>query len=201
MTNHPLPSIITVQQHIMREQKRFPGASGENFLFCLSGITLATKMIQAQVRRAGLTDVLGEHGDINVQGEIQQKLDVISNEALVHCLSARESIGVLASEENENPMLVHKGSKEAKYAVVFDPLDGSSNIDVNVSVGTTFSILRKPDDVSGDNPEAWVLQPGSKQIAAGYVCIRILNHSSIQCGARCAWVYFRPCHWCLCFKP
>ena len=152
----------------MREQKRFPGASGE-FSFLLSGITLATKMIQAQVRRAGLTDVLGEHGDINVQGEIQQKLDVISNEALVHCLSARESIGVLASEENENPMLVHQGSKEAKYAVVFDPLDGSSNIDVNVSVGTTFSILRKPDDVSGDNPEAWVLQPGSKQIAAGYV--------------------------------
>ena len=161
-------SIITVQQHIMREQKRFPGASGE-FSFLLSGITLATKMIQAQVRRAGLTDVLGEHGDINVQGEIQQKLDVISNEALVHCLSSRESIGVLASEENENPMIVHEGSDEAKYAVVFDPLDGSSNIDVNVSVGTTFSILRKPDDASGENPESWVLQPGSKQIAAGYV--------------------------------
>jgi len=161
-------SIITAQQHIMREQKRFPGASGE-FSFLLSGITLATKMIQAQVRKAGLTDVLGEHGEINVQGEIQQKLDVISNEALVHCLSSRESIGVLASEENEEPMLVHKGSDEAKYAVVFDPLDGSSNIDVNVSVGTTFSILRKPDDVAMDNPEQWVLQPGSKQVAAGYV--------------------------------
>ena len=66
-------------------------------------------------------------------------------------------------------MLVHKGSAEAKYAVVFDPLDGSSNIDVNVSVGTTFSILRKPDDVAMDNPEQWVLQPGSKQVAAGYV--------------------------------
>ena len=105
-------SIITVQQHIMREQKRFPGASGE-FSFLLSGITLATKMIQAQVRRAGLTDVLGEHGDINVQGEVQQKLDILSNEALVHCLSARESIGVLASEENENPMIVHEGSDEA----------------------------------------------------------------------------------------
>jgi fructose-1,6-bisphosphatase I len=88
---------------------------------------------------------------------------------LVHCLSSRESIGVLASEENEEPMLVHKGSDEAKYAVVFDPLDGSSNIDVNVSVGTTFSILRKPDGVAMDNPEQWVLQPGSKQIAAGYV--------------------------------
>lgn len=161
-------SIITVQQHIMREQKRFPGASGE-FSFLLSGITLATKMISAQVRRAGLNDVLGEYGEVNVQGEIQQKLDVLSNEALVHCLSSRESIGVLASEENEKPMIVHEGSEEAKYAVVFDPLDGSSNIDVNVSVGTTFSILRKPDEVSEDNPEAWVLQSGSKQIAAGYV--------------------------------
>ena len=115
-------SIITVQQHIMREQKRFPGASGE-FSFLLSGITLATKMIQAQVRRAGLTDVLGEHGDINVQGEVQQKLDILSNEALVHCLSARESIGVLASEENENPMIVHEGSEEAKIcAAVHDEL-------------------------------------------------------------------------------
>jgi fructose-1,6-bisphosphatase I len=88
---------------------------------------------------------------------------------LVHCLSARESIGVLASEENEQPLLVHKGSSDANYAVVFDPLDGSSNIDVNVSVGTTFSILRRPEKVTLNDPERWVLQPGSKQIAAGYV--------------------------------
>ena len=161
-------SIITVQQHIMREQKRFPGASGE-FSFLLSGITLATKMIQAQVRRAGLTDVLGEHGDINVQGEVQQKLDILSNEALVHCLSARESIGVLASEENENPMIVHEGSEEAKYAVVFDPLDGSSNIDVNVSVGTIFSIYRRVTAVGTPVLEEDFLQKGSEQVAAGYI--------------------------------
>jgi len=160
--------ILTVQQHILQEQKRFPGASGE-FSWLLSGITMATKLIQAQVRRAGLTNILGEHGEINVQGERQQKLDVYANEALVHCLSARESIGVLASEENEQPLLVHKGSENANYAVVFDPLDGSSNIDVNVSVGTTFSILRRPEGARLDDPESWVLQPGSKQIAAGYV--------------------------------
>ena len=160
--------IITVQQHILQEQQRFPGASGE-FSWLLSGITMATKMIQAKVRRAGLTDILGEQGQVNVQGEVQQKLDVYSNEVLVHCLSARESIGVLASEENERPLLVHRGSENANYAVVFDPLDGSSNIDVNVSVGTTFSILRRPKGVSLDEPEQWVLQPGSKQIAAGYV--------------------------------
>jgi len=160
--------IITVQQHILQEQKRFPGASGE-FSWLLSGITMATKLIQAKVRRAGLIDILGEQGDVNVQGEVQQKLDVYSNEMLVHCLSARETIGVLASEENEKPLLVHKGSENAKYAVVFDPLDGSSNIDVNVSVGTTFSILRRPDGVGLNDPERWVLQPGSQQVAAGYV--------------------------------
>lgn len=168
MTEENQTPLLTVQQHILQEQKRFPGASGE-FSWLLSGITMATKLIQAKVRRAGLSDVLGEHGDVNVQGEVQQKLDVYSNEVLVQCLSARESIGVLASEENEEPILVHKGSEKAKYAVVFDPLDGSSNIDVNVSVGTTFSILRRPEGVSLDSPEPWVLQPGSKQIAAGYV--------------------------------
>lgn len=160
--------IMTVQQHILQEQKRFPGASGE-FSWLLSGITLAAKLIQAKVRRAGLNEILGAAGNENVQGEIQQKLDIYSNEMLGHCLSVRESIGVLASEENEKPILVHNRSPEAKYAVVFDPLDGSSNIDVNVSVGTTFSILRRPEGSDVDDASAWVLQPGSKQIAAGYV--------------------------------
>ena len=160
--------LITVQQHILQEQKRFLGASGE-FSWLLSGITMATKLIQAKVRRAGLTDILGEKGNVNVQGEAQQKLDVYSNEVLIHCLSARESIGVLASEENEQPLLVHRGSENANYAVVFDPLDGSSNIDVNVSVGTTFSILRRPPGASLNEADQWVLQPGSEQIAAGYV--------------------------------
>jgi fructose-1,6-bisphosphatase I len=160
--------ILTIQQHILQEQKRFPGASGE-FSWLLSGITLATKMIQARVRRAGLSDILGDAGEINVQGEAQQKLDVYANEAMMHCLSARASIGVLASEENEHPRMSAHCSRDAKYAVVFDPLDGSSNIDVNVSVGTTFSILRRPEGADCDDPIEWVLQPGSKQVAAGYV--------------------------------
>ena len=160
--------IITVEQHILQEQKRFPGSSGE-FSWLLSGITLATKMVQARVRRAGLTDILGAAGDINVQGEIQQKLDVYANEALIHCLSSRSSIGVVASEENEQPQILGHCSAAANYAVVFDPLDGSSNIDVAVSVGTTFSVLRRPDGATCDEPEKWVLQPGTRQIAAGYV--------------------------------
>lgn len=162
------PPIMTVQQHILEEQQRFPGASGE-FSWLLSGITLATKMIQAQVRRAGLTDLMGALGSINVQGEVQQKLDVYANEVLMHCLSVRESIGILASEENELPIAVARGARNAKYAVVFDPLDGSSNIDVNISVGTTFSILRKPDDADETDCMKWLLQPGTQQVAAGYV--------------------------------
>jgi fructose-1,6-bisphosphatase I len=161
--------IITIQQHILQEQKRFPGASGE-FSWLLSGITLATKMVQARVRRAGLTDILGEAGgEANIQGEIQQKLDVYANEALMHCLGARASVGVLASEENEHARVTAHDPEKANYAVVFDPLDGSSNIDVNVSVGTTFSILRRPEGIDPRDAAAWVLQPGSRQIAAGYV--------------------------------
>ena len=137
--------IVTVQQHILQEQLRFPGASGE-FSWLLSGITLATKMIQAKVQRAGLSDILGEQGQVNVQGEIQQKLDVYANEVLLHNLSVRESIGILASEENEQPITIQHANPGAKYAVIFDPLDGSSNIDVGVSVGTTFSILKRPAD-------------------------------------------------------
>src|SRR5262245_20824117 len=164
--------IVTIQQHILQEQKRFPGASGE-FSWLLSAITLATKMIQARVRRAGLSDILGAVGEgaasqVNVQGEVQQKLDVYANEVLMHCLSTRASVGVLASEENEHPKILAHSSANANYAVVFDPLDGSSNIDVNVSVGTTFSILRRPEEEAAD-PARWVLQPGRVQVAAGYV--------------------------------
>lgn len=162
------PRITTVQQHILNEQSRFPGASG-NFSWLLSGITLAAKMINAEVSRAGLTNLLGAHGDINVQGEVQQKLDVYANEVMGECLSHRETIGILASEENERPVLIHKESPNANYAVIFDPLDGSSNIDVNVSVGTTFSVLHRPHGEDWNDPDKWIMQPGNKQVAAGYV--------------------------------
>ena len=160
--------LITIQQHILTEQQRFPGATGE-FSFLLSGITLATKRIQSKVRQAGLSEILGSDGNENVQGEVQQHLDVYANEVLIHGLSSRDSVGVLASEENEHPIVVQHLSPNAKYAVVFDPLDGSSNIDVNVSVGTTFSIFRRPDGVNINSPDRWILQPGRKQIGAGYV--------------------------------
>lgn len=159
---------ITVQQHIIDEQQKFPHASGE-FSFLLSGITLACKIIQAEVRRAGITDILGVAGSENIQGEQQQKLDVFANNAMIESLSSRPSVGILASEENEHPIVVSHPSESAKYGVIFDPLDGSSNIDVNVSVGTTFSIFRKPDDADYRDPLPWILQPGKQQVGAGYV--------------------------------
>jgi fructose-1,6-bisphosphatase I len=160
--------LITVQQHIFDEQRRYhPEATGE-FSWLLSGITLATKIITAEVRRAGLAGILGSTGRRNVQGETVQKLDVLANQALLDCLGSRGNVGVMASEENEEPVVVHSDPRRGKYVVVFDPLDGSSNIDVNVSVGTIFSILRREPDPDRD-PPADVLQPGRRQLAAGYV--------------------------------
>jgi fructose-1,6-bisphosphatase I len=161
--------IVTIQQHIMFEQRRrHPEARGR-FSWLLSGLTLATKMIEAKIRRYGLTDdVVGSAGATNVQGETQQKLDVYANQALLHCLGVRDSVAALVSEENEEPLVFDRSPEAGEYIIVFDPLDGSSNIDVNVNVGTIFSILRKPPTV-GSDVSAAVLQPGAKQVAAGYV--------------------------------
>ena len=157
--------LISFQQHIVQEQTLHD--SPVELQWLLSGIILATKLIQSQVRRAGLIDVLGTVGETNVQGEVQQKLDVYANETLINCFRMRVSVGVIASEENEHPIVLKHNSPDAQYAIVFDPLDGSSNIDVAVTIGTTFSIFRRPENAN--DPLQWILQPGRKQIAAGYV--------------------------------
>src|SRR6478752_5839145 len=168
--NDPHLQLLTVQQHILEEQRRHhPGASGE-FSWLLSGITLATKIVAAQVRRAGLSGIIGVTRDVNVQGETVQKLDVIANKTLLQFLGNRGNVAIMASEENEDPIIVERDRMHGKHVVVFDPLDGSSNIDVNVSVGTIFSVLRRDPDPTGKRDVmADVLQAGYKQIAAGYV--------------------------------
>ncbi len=158
--------ITTVQQHIQQQQQAFGGRG--TFSYLLSGMTLATKMIQARIRRAALMDALGSAGDVNVQGEVQQKLDVYANQALLESLAGRDGVAMLVSEENEEPVVFDCAPGTGRYIVVFDPLDGSSNIDVNMSVGTIFSILRRPDGFENDHAGA-ALQPGYKQVAAGYV--------------------------------
>src|SRR3954464_14718763 len=163
-----VPLIITAEQHILQEQQTHFPESDATFSSLLSSITLATKMIQAKVRSAGLQEILGSAGDKNVQGEVQQKLDVYANQALLHCLGLGGSVAVLVSEENEEPVTFDRAPETGKYVVFFDPLDGSSNIDVNVSVGTIFSIFPGPAKTTEDVNTA-VLQPGCQQIAAGYV--------------------------------
>ena len=159
--------IKTFQQHLAQQQTTPETA---DLPWILSGITLATKMIEARIRRAGLTDTLGAAGATNVQGEQQQKLDVYANEAMLHCLGVRDNVIALVSEENDEPITFQRGTNGAggRYIIVFDPLDGSSNIDVNVSVGTIFSIYHRPEGSSGDAAEA-ILAPETRQLAAGYV--------------------------------
>ena len=159
--------IVTVQAHILQQERRYPEASGQ-FSWILSALSISAKMIAAHVRRARLDDVLGTVGHQNVQGEQQQKLDVIANDILLRTLGGREGVAIVASEENEEPVILRSDdSSERKYCVLFDPLDGSSNLDVCGAVGTIFSILRK--DRRSPKAADSLLQPGVQQIAAGYV--------------------------------
>src|SRR2546422_3659227 len=165
MTDNPL--ITTVERHFLERKGRNPHAT-EEFSWLLSGITLATKIISAYVQRAGLLEIMGATGRINVQGEEVQKLDDFANETLVRCLGYRGTIGILVSEEDDEPHVIQEAGS-GKYIVLFDPLDGSSNINANVSIGTIFSILHRNPDHDGKDVMAHILQPGCNQVAAGYV--------------------------------
>jgi fructose-1,6-bisphosphatase I len=166
--DRPAPRhIVTLQSHILQQQQRYPEATG-TLSWILSALSISAKMIAAQVRRARLEDVLGSMGEQNVQGETQQKLDVIANDILLATLGGRDGVAIVASEENEEPVILRESTDgETRYCVLFDPLDGSSNLDICGSVGTIFSILRK--DRRSSKAEDSLLQPGVRQVAAGYV--------------------------------
>jgi fructose-1,6-bisphosphatase I len=164
--DHASP-LITIQSHLLQEQSRVPGATG-TLSWILSAMSISAKIIANKVRCARLEDVLGEAGSGNVQGEQQQKLDVISNNVLLRLLGGREGVAIVASEENEEPVIIRNDpTGEHRYCVLFDPLDGSSNLDVCGGVGTIFSILRH--DYSAADAQSALLQPGREQVAAGYV--------------------------------
>jgi fructose-1,6-bisphosphatase I len=160
-------SVTTIERFIFDQEHRYPEATGElsNLLY---DIALAAKIIAAAIRRAGLVNILGAAGNRNVQGEEQQKLDVIANETFKNCLNHTGRVCVMGSEEDEDIIPVPPEYPVGKYAVLFDPLDGSSNIDVNAAVGTIFSIYRRIS-MEGRGTAADVLQPGCKQVASGYV--------------------------------
>ena len=159
--------LVTLQSHILAEEAAHPDATGA-FSWILSALSISAKVISNKMRRARLEDVLGSLGSDNVQGETQQKLDVIANEVLLRTLAGREGCAIVASEENEEALILRdEKDGDRKYCVLFDPLDGSSNLDVCGGVGTIFSILRH--DRRADSAEASLLQPGTEQVAAGYI--------------------------------
>jgi len=160
--------LITLGQFIIEKQAHFPYAKGE-LSRLLRDIGIAAKIVNREVNKAGLMDILGSAGNTNIQGESQQKLDVYANNQFISALSSGGECCIVASEENEDIILINSAvSKSAKYIVAIDPLDGSSNIDVNVPVGTIFSIYRRKS-TNGSPGLDDVLQKGTEQVASGYI--------------------------------
>lgn len=161
-----MENVTTLGEFIIDKQADFPGSSGE-FSRILSAVRLASKIVSQEVNKAGLLhDILGAAGSENIQGEQQQKLDVYANNRFINALSNRDVICGIASEENDDFIRVND---DAKYIIAMDPLDGSSNIDVNVSIGTIFSIYRRVSEPGTPVTMEDFLQPGTAQLAAGYV--------------------------------
>ncbi len=161
---------VTVGEFIVDTQNNFPGSSGE-LSKILSAIKLASKIVSHEINKAGLAaDIIGSVGSENIQGEEQQKLDLYANEKFINALSARGVICGVASEENESYIAFNNEvNNTAKYVVLMDPLDGSSNIDVNVSVGTIFSVFKRKSNDTEPVDISDFLQKGDDQVAAGYI--------------------------------
>jgi len=158
----------TIERHLLEGQLRAPGATGA-LTGLLQQITLCAKIIGSRVNMAGLAGELGLTGKTNVQGEEVQKLDEFANSTLIRTLSKGGRVCMLGSEEVEEPVPVPDGYPSGKYAVLFDPLDGSSNIDVNVSIGTIFSIHERKSPAGTPGHVSDLLRVGHEQVAAGYV--------------------------------
>ncbi len=161
------PSLVTIERHIIEQQKEYPQATGE-FSALLYDIAFAAKLIAREVNKAGLVDILGFTGEENVQGEQVAKLDEFANDIIFKALDHTGRLCCMASEEVKDIIPIPEQFKCGKYVLLYDPLDGSSNIDANVSIGTIFSIHRKISSGERGTLED-CLQPGYKQVAAGYV--------------------------------
>ncbi|PIM97382.1 Fructose-1,6-bisphosphatase [Handroanthus impetiginosus] len=170
--------LMTITRFVLNEQSKHPGSRGD-FTILLNHIVLGCKFVCSAVNKAGLAKLIGLAGDTNVQGEEQKKLDVLSNEVFIKALVSSGRTSILVSEEDEEATFVEP-SKRGKYCVVFDPLDGSSNIDCGVSIGTIFGIYMVKDGEPTIND---VLQPGKNMLAAGYCmygssCMFVLSTGS-----------------------
>lgn len=161
--------LITLNAHIRQEEELHPEATGK-FSSLLSDLTLAMRIIAWEVRRAGLNDILGFTENINYHGEQVKKLDDYSNNVIFRAMDHCGHLCVMASEESNGLIKIPKKYKKGKYVLVYDPLDGSSNIDVNITIGSVFSIYRRVSEDDGEDGHLYdILQPGVNQIASGYV--------------------------------
>ncbi|CAN5541766.1 class 1 fructose-bisphosphatase [soil metagenome] len=160
--------LTTLDQFIVERQSEVPGSTGQ-FSRLLRDLVLAAKVVGRDVRKAGLVDLFGDTGEVNVQGEIQKKLDKLAHDELVRALRRGGEVCLIGSEEHAEAIPIQLDDCSGKYIVLFDPLDGSSNVDVNVSIGTIFSIYSTPEGQHRAPMLDDCLQPGSKQVAAGYV--------------------------------
>jgi fructose-1,6-bisphosphatase I len=156
----------TLERYILEQQRHVAGATGE-FTRLFEQLAVAGKIIGSRVNKAGLAGVLGATGEVNVQGEQVQKLDQFANNVMIHSLQGGGQVCLMASEEVDDPIPIPTRYPRGRYVLMFDPLDGSSNIDINISIGTIFSVHQRVSD--GEPTLADCLQAGSKQVAAGYI--------------------------------
>jgi fructose-1,6-bisphosphatase I len=169
ITDRLTKRFITLGQFIIERQSDFPFAKGE-LSRLLRDIGIAAKIVNREVNKAGLVDIIGDYGETNIQGEDVKKLDVYANEQFINALRSGGECLAVASEENEDLVDVESAvSMNAQYVVCIDPLDGSSNIDVNVNIGTIFSIYRRREGVDGPTTLSEFMQKGTEQVAAGYI--------------------------------
>jgi fructose-1,6-bisphosphatase I len=159
--------IITIERFIIEREHEIPGATGE-FSKLLTDLALASKIVWREVSKAGLVDIIGSTGKVNISGDVVQKLDEFANEIFINVMQKGGHLCVMASEESKGLIEIPEELAKGKYVLVFDPLDGSSNIDVNVSIGSIFGIFRRKTS-SGKGTEQDVLQPGRNLVAAGYI--------------------------------
>jgi fructose-1,6-bisphosphatase I len=161
-------NLQTIESHVLDLQRLHPSASGD-FTSLLNDISFAAKVVSRDVTKAGLVeDILGATGEENIQGEVVQKLDSFANNVFLKCLGRRGQVCIMGSEELEDPVFADTSQGTGNYIVVFDPLDGSSNIDANVSVGTIFGIWKRKSRLEEVNEDD-LLQPGSQLVGAGYI--------------------------------
>lgn len=159
---------VTLDRFIFETTRAHPEATGQ-FATLLHQVSLAARLVSSRVNRAGLAGMLGGTGEVNVQGEFVQKLDLYANEVFKRALEHRGVVCAIASEEDEDPFFPPDRFQSGRYVFCMDPLDGSSNIDVNATIGTIFAIFRRKSPFGGPGDLADVLQPGSELIAGGYI--------------------------------